>query len=104
ADRLAADLAGAQLRRPQFPVVANVTGAPVEEPQEIRRLLFEQVTSPVRWHDGIRWMLKQGMRQCYEVGPGRVLQGLLRRIDPQVTCATVGGADDVRACAEAIAH
>ena len=100
ADRLANDLAALEIRKPHYPVIANVTGQPVDEPEEIRRLLARQVTSPVRWLDSMKWLLAQGVRECYEIGPGRVLQGLLKRTDPSCACATVSDAADVQAWAE----
>jgi len=99
ADKLARDLAGVEMRKPNCPVLANVTGRPVSQPEDIRRLLPLQVTSPVRWFDCMKWMLAHGVTECYEIGPGRVLQGLLKRTDPSCACVTVNGAADVRAWA-----
>ncbi len=67
---------------PEVPVVANVTGQPVKEGSELQRLLIEQLTSPVRWVDCIRTMAADGVRTFVELGPGRVLSGLVRRIIP----------------------
>lgn len=100
ADRLAIELAEVPLRRPDYPVVANVTGQPTEDPEEIRRLLVRQITGAVRWVDCMRWFIGQGVDEYYEIGPGRVLQGLLKRTDPSRTCFTVGSAQDVEAYAE----
>lgn len=80
-DRLAAALAGVQLRRPRIPVVSNVDALPHDDPEEIRRLLVQQLISPVRWEDSQRWLLSQGYGPHWEVGPGRVLRGLLKRIE-----------------------
>jgi [acyl-carrier-protein] S-malonyltransferase len=99
ADRLAEDLADAPIGEPRCPVVANVTGRPVTEPEDVRRLLVEQITGPVRWHDSMRWLADQGAEEFYEIGPGRVLQGLLRRIDRSRKCITISGEQDVRAYA-----
>jgi len=101
ARKLRAELALVDLRRPAFPVVANVTGLPAREPDEIRDLLVRQVTEPVRWVQCVRWLIGRRVGQFYEVGPGRVLQGLLRRIDPSKRCATVNDAEAVKACARA---
>jgi [acyl-carrier-protein] S-malonyltransferase len=85
-ERLAAALAGVELRPPRIPVVSNVDAQPHDDPEEIRRLLIKQVLEPVRWEDSIRYLLAQGFTQFYEIGPGRVLKSLLRRIDRQAEC------------------
>jgi [acyl-carrier-protein] S-malonyltransferase len=100
ADRLAPVLSEVEIAPPAVPVVANVTGRPTLDPEELRRRLLEQITSPVRWADGVRWMLSKGLRRHYEVGPGRVLQGLLRRTDAEAECVSINDAEDVRAFAE----
>ena len=101
ADRLAADLDTVEIRSPRWPVVANVTARAVAGPDEIRDLLVRQVTSPVRWTACMHWLLERGMRDFYEIGPGRVLQGLLKRTSTEAVCRTVNGLEDVRACAQA---
>jgi [acyl-carrier-protein] S-malonyltransferase len=87
--RLSAALAKVDLRRPQIPVVSNVDGRPHDDPEEIRELLVKQLVNPVRWEDSMRYLLAQGFRQFYEVGPGRVLKGLMKRIDRKVACESV---------------
>jgi len=101
AEKLKAELAEARIQRPAYPVVANVTGQPASDPEEIRALLVRQITSPVRWLDSMRWLIGQGITEYYEVGPGRVLQGLLKRTDPSMACVSVAGGGDIRALAEA---
>jgi [acyl-carrier-protein] S-malonyltransferase len=68
----------------RFPVYANVTAKPVIKKDEIKNLLHEQVTSPVRWEETIRNMIADGFDEFYEIGPGKVLQGLVKRINPDV--------------------
>lgn len=80
-DRLRKALEGIQLQKPRLPVIFNVDAHAHDDPEEIRRLLTEQVVSPVRWEESIRKMLSHGHGPCWEVGPGRVLRGLLKRID-----------------------
>lgn len=99
ADRLAADLAEVRIDRPAYPIVSNVTGQPTDDPEEIRGLLVRQMTRPVRWLDGMRWLIGRGVREYYEIGPGRVLQGLLKRTDRSVTCLSIGSVQDVQAYA-----
>ena len=77
-------MADAPLARPRLPVVFNVDGQTHDDPEEIRELLVRQVVSPVRWEDSVRRLLGLECRVFYEVGPGSVLRGLLRRIDKGV--------------------
>jgi [acyl-carrier-protein] S-malonyltransferase len=88
-DRLAEALRAATLRKPRLPVVSNVDAVPHDSPEEIGRLLVQQVIQPVRWEASIRHLMSQGADQFYEVGPGRVLRGLLRRIDRKLACENV---------------
>lgn len=88
-ERLAATLEKIRLRRPRIPVVSNVDAQPHEDPEEIRSLLIRQVIEPVRWEESMRYLLSQGFDLFYEVGPGRVLRGLLRRIDRLATCQNI---------------
>ncbi|MDD3469163.1 MAG: ACP S-malonyltransferase [Thermoguttaceae bacterium] len=70
----------------RIPVVSNVDAKPHTDPAEIRALLKRQIISPVLWEDSQRWLLAEGCDQFYEAGPGRVLQGLLKRIDRKAKC------------------
>lgn len=88
-ERLAEALAAATIVRPTIPVISNVDAQPHFDPQEIRQLLMQQVVSPVRWEDSLRYLLSDGYDQFYEVGPGRVLRGLLKRLDRKISCQGV---------------
>lgn len=90
--RLAEALAGVSIRSPRIPVISNVDAAVHSDPEEIRGLLVRQVISPVRWEDSIRWLLEQGITEFTEVGPGKVLAGLLKRIDRKAKCNSVNEA------------
>jgi [acyl-carrier-protein] S-malonyltransferase len=81
ASRLTAALAAVKLQKPRIPVVSNVDAQPHDDPEEIRSLLVKQLVAPVRWEDSQRWLLSQGYAPQWEVGPGRVLRGLLKRIE-----------------------
>ena len=70
-------------------MISNVDAQAHVDPDEIRELLVKQVVSPVRWEDSMRSLLAQGYDQFYEVGPGRVLRGLLKRIERRVSCQGV---------------
>lgn len=79
-DQLAQALAGATIEPPRIPVWSNVDAQPHTSPAEIRGLLVQQVVSPVRWEETMRGLLAAGVERFYEIGPGRVLAGLLKRI------------------------
>lgn len=89
-DGLKQALENAQIRNARIPVYANVTGKPVRQSADIRTLLEEQLTSAVRWEESVRNMIADGAASFIEVGPGKVLQGLVKRIDSSVD---VRGAD-----------
>jgi [acyl-carrier-protein] S-malonyltransferase len=80
-ERLAEALARASIAAPRIPVWSNVDARPHTEAAEIRPLLVKQVVSPVRWEETIRGLLADGVERFYEIGPGRVLAGLLKRVN-----------------------
>jgi [acyl-carrier-protein] S-malonyltransferase len=82
-------LAGAPVTPPRLPVYSNVGAAPHSKPDDLRRTLVAQVLQPVRWEDSMRRMLVDGFDTFYEIGPGRVLTGLLKRIDRKVPCTSI---------------
>ncbi len=86
AERLGAALSEARFTKPSITVVSNVDGKPHDDPQAFRELLLDQLVSPVLWEDSIRYLLAEGYDQFYEVGPGRVLRGLLKRIERRIPC------------------
>ena len=90
-------LAAADLRRPEPPVVANFTAAPVSDPGEIRALLERQVTGRVRWRESIEAMVAGGVDTIAEIGAGKVLTGLNRRIDRGLAAVAVETPEDVEA-------
>lgn len=87
---LAAQLDAITFERPRFPIISNVTAKPVSEPDAARRLLLEQLTSAVRWTASMRTMIDAGVMQFYELGPGNVLAGLLRRIERSAHVQSIG--------------
>jgi [acyl-carrier-protein] S-malonyltransferase len=74
---------------PRLPVVSNVDARPHDDPGEIRRLLARQVVGVVEWSDSMAYILSSGVRSMWEVGPGRVLRGLVKRIDRSLPCSGV---------------
>ena len=89
-ERLRLALEKIDLRSPRIPIVSNVNGQPQTDPETIRQLLIEQVVQTVRWEDSMRWLMAAGFDRYYEVGPGKVLRGLLRRIDRNIECENFG--------------
>jgi len=94
---LAERLGEVALERPAFPVVSNVTAEPVDDAATARRLLIQQLTSPVRWTSCMRTILDAGVNRFFELGPGSVLSGLLKRIDRGAEAVTLGTADEIEA-------
>ena len=80
-ERLTKALASVPMKSPRIPVISNVDARSHDNPEEIRALLAQQVVRPVRWEDSVRYLLGDGFDTFYEVGPGRVLQGLMKRIE-----------------------
>jgi [acyl-carrier-protein] S-malonyltransferase len=70
-------------------VISNVDAQPHDDPAALRDILVRQVLSPVRWEDSIRRMLEQGIDEFFEIGPGKVLSGLLKRISRKTPCTVV---------------
>lgn len=93
-EQLAAALVNAGIQSPQIPVVSNVDAESHSDPDEIRQLLVRQVLQPVRWEDSIRKMIDAECSEFYEVGPGKVLKGLLKRISRRMPCTTVNDSFD----------
>src|SRR5262245_15777898 len=97
ADAMAAALAETQMQPPAVPLVANVTAAPISDPQEIKARLVEQVTGTVRWRECVAAMAQAGVTDLVEVGSGRVLAGLAKRIEPSLNALSVGMPQDIDA-------
>ena len=96
---MAEALAGVEIEAPAVPLVANVKAEAVSDPEEIRALLVAQVTGRVRWRESVLWMAAQGVTEAVEVGAGKALSGMIRRIAKDVETKTVGTPDEVRALA-----
>jgi [acyl-carrier-protein] S-malonyltransferase len=96
ADAMAAALGRLAIRGPSPPLVANITASAVDDPDEVASCLVKQVTGTVRWRESVIYMAKHGVTQFYEVGAGRVLSGLIRRIVAGAAAVAVGTPDDIR--------
>lgn len=88
-ERLAEVLAGVQISTPKFPVISNVDAEAHNDPDGIRAILVRQILSPVQWETTIRKLIADGYDSFWEIGPGRVLRGLMKRIDRKIPCQGV---------------
>ncbi len=95
ADAMAEALAGVTLRAPSIPVVCNVSADVATDPEAIRNLLIEQVTGVVRWRESVEFMKAQEVEQLIELGAGKVLSGLTRRIDRELTSVNAGSSTEI---------
>ena len=97
ADAMEKALGETTIAPPILPVVSNVTASAITTPQDIRRLLVEQVTGMVRWRESVTWMKDQGVTEMVELGAGKVLSGLIKRIEKDVAAESVGTPDQIEA-------
>lgn len=97
AQEMAYALADTDIRPPCVPVVSNVTAKGESEPADIRRLLVDQITGKVRWRESVTWMKEQGVTEMIELGAGKVLAGLVKRIEKEVAVDSVGTPEGVEA-------
>lgn len=102
ADVMAEALADVEVQAPSVPVIANVRAEAVSDPDTIRTLLVEQVTGAVRWRESVEYMGAQGVTEAWEIGAGKALSGMIRKINREITCRAMGTPDDVRAAAESL--
>ena len=103
ADVMAEALAGVEIVAPKVPLVANVRAEAVSDPAEIRELLVAQVTGSVRWRESVLWLVGQGVTELVEIGAGKALSGMARRIDRALAASAVNTAADVKTLAGALA-
>jgi [acyl-carrier-protein] S-malonyltransferase len=99
---MAEALSDVTINAPVVPVVSNVLAEAVTEPAQIRDLLIRQVTGAVRWRESVMWMAAQGVTETYEIGAGKALSGMIKRIDREMAAQAVGTPDDVLAAVKAI--
>jgi [acyl-carrier-protein] S-malonyltransferase len=102
ADAMAAALASVDIRTPVVPVIANVLAGPISDPAEIKRRLVEQVTGTVRWGECVGYMVAQGVTDVYEIGAGKVLAGLAKRIEKSLNATSIGTSADVETAIAAL--
>ena len=102
ADAMAEALAGVEIKAPVVPLVANVLARPINDPADIRARLVEQVTGTVRWRESVEWLSGAGITTFYELGSGKVLTGLVKRIADGATGVAIGQPADVDAAVAAL--
>ena len=84
-----------EINEPVVPLVANVVAEAISDPATIRSLLVDQVTGSVRWRESVMWMAQHGVTEVWEIGAGKALSGMVRRIDRSIACAAIGTPEDV---------
>lgn len=97
AEAMVEALAGVAISAPKVPVVANVRAEAISDPELIRQLLVEQVTGTVRWRESVTWMGEAGVTEFWEIGAGKALSGMIRRILRDATCRNIATPDDIAA-------
>ncbi len=100
---MAEALAAVVIEAPRVPLVANVRAEAVRNPAVIRDLLVEQVTGAVRWRESVAWMAAAGVDEAWEIGAGKALSGMIRRIDRSIATRTIGTPDEAAAALAAVA-
>jgi len=104
ADVMASALEGVEITAPNVPLVANVAATAVTDPAEIRSLLVAQVTGSVRWRESVGYMAARGVTEIWEIGAGKALSGMIRRVDKSIATKSVGTPDDIAAAVAALAE
>lgn len=97
ADEMQAALAAVDIQSPRMPIIANVTAGPVSDPDAIRKLLVEQITGSVRWRESMIWLAENQAGELLELGSGKVLTGMARRIDERLSAKALNTAEDIEA-------
>jgi [acyl-carrier-protein] S-malonyltransferase len=104
ADKMAEALANAEIRSPKVPLVANVLARPITDADEIRNRLVEQVTGTVRWRESVTWLAENGVDTFVEVGTGKVLTGMVKRIARETSGIAVNTPEDIDGLMEKISQ
>ena len=96
AEKMRIELEGIKIEPPIVPIVSNVSAQAISDPTEIKKLLVSQVTGSVRWRESIMWMAKNNVDEIWEIGSGKALSGMIRRIDKNISLMSISSPDDVR--------
>jgi [acyl-carrier-protein] S-malonyltransferase len=95
AEQMAIALAEVNIKTPSLPLVANVRACAISDPSIIRSLLVEQVTGSVRWRESVMFLVAEGVTEFWEIGAGKALSGMIRRVDRTLDCQVVGTPEDI---------
>lgn len=95
-ENISRELESVTISFPKFPVYSNVTSIPFSEEKEIKKLLIDQIISPVQWENIIKNMIRDGVNKFFEIGSGKVLSGLVKRIDPNIEVSSVGNVEEIK--------
>ena len=96
AEKMKIELEAIKIKPPIVPIVSNVSAQAISDPTEIKKLLVNQVTGSVRWRESIMWMAKNNVDEIWEIGSGKALSGMIRRIDKNINIATISSPEDIR--------
>ena len=96
AQKMKIELEAIKIKPPIVPIVSNVSAQAISAPTEIKKLLVSQVTGSVRWRESIMWMAKNNVDEIWEIGSGKALSGMIRRIDKNINLATISSPEDIR--------
>ncbi len=95
-ENISKELENVTITFPKFPVYSNVTSNPFSEKKEIKKLLIDQIISPVQWENIIKNMIRDGVKKFFEIGSGKVLSGLVKRIDSNIEVSSVGNVEEIK--------
>ena len=96
AQKMKIELEAIKIKPPIVPIVSNVSAQAISDPNEIKKLLVSQVTGSVRWRESIMWMAKNNVDEIWEIGSGKALSGMIRRIDRNISLKNVSSPEDIR--------
>jgi len=96
AQKMKIELEAIKIKPPIVPIVSNVSAQAISDPNEIKKLLVSQVTGSVRWRESIMWMAKNNVDEIWEIGSGKALSGMIRRIDKNINLVTISSPEDIR--------
>ena len=97
AEKMRIELEGIKIEPPIVPIVSNVSAQAISDPTEIKKLLVSQVTGSVRWRESIMWMAKNNVDEIWEIGSGKTLSGMIRRIDKNINLKNISSREEIKA-------
>ena len=97
-------LADVEISKPKVPIVMNTKAIAVTDPEYVRTLLYDQIVGTVRWRESVSYMCGRGITNFYEVGPGKVLSGMIKRIEKNANTESVSSVQDISVTIESLKH